>query len=182
MRTNTMQLALVIVFLAHQAYLMLDAIARTAHRKLVSRKYLLEWVTAARAERSSRHDLHAFVVFMWPAVAIAFSATIPIIFVRPHALPVAALWVLAWILSPLVAYYVSRRRLEKVYELPARDLRTGRIVARRTWRFFQTFVGDEDHWLPADNVQEEPLAVAHRTGFRRHCTPVPGHQARPPHV
>src|SRR5438445_1114839 len=82
MRTNTMQLALVIVFLAHQAYLMLDAIARTAHRKLVSRKYLLEWVTAARAERSSRHDLHAFVVFMRPAGAIALSATIPILFFR----------------------------------------------------------------------------------------------------
>ena len=33
-------------------------------------------------------------------------------------------------------------------------------------------------------IRSEPLllAGAHRTGFRRHCTPVPGHQARPPHV
>ncbi|HAA03308.1 MAG TPA: cyclic beta 1-2 glucan synthetase, partial [Syntrophobacteraceae bacterium] len=30
--------------------------------------------------------------------------------------------------------------------------------------FFETFVGPEDHWLPPDNYQEEPIAVvAHRT-------------------
>jgi len=37
-------------------------------------------------------------------------------------------------------------------------------VAARTWRFFETFVGPEDHWLPPDNFQEHPVAViAHRT-------------------
>jgi cyclic beta-1,2-glucan synthetase len=37
-------------------------------------------------------------------------------------------------------------------------------VARKTWRFFETFVGDEDHALPPDNVQLVPLlVVAHRT-------------------
>ena len=48
--------------------------------------------------------------------------------------------------------------------LNAKDLRTVRIVARRTWRFFETFVGDEDNWLPPDNFQEDPRPViAHRT-------------------
>ncbi len=37
-------------------------------------------------------------------------------------------------------------------------------VARRTWRFFETFIGPEDNWLPPDNYQEHPVAViAHRT-------------------
>ena len=37
-------------------------------------------------------------------------------------------------------------------------------IARRTWAFFETFVGPEDHWLPPDNYQEQPaLGVAHRT-------------------
>ena len=37
-------------------------------------------------------------------------------------------------------------------------------LARRTWRFFETFVGPEDNWLPPDNYQEHPVAViAHRT-------------------
>ena len=39
-----------------------------------------------------------------------------------------------------------------------------RTAARKTWGFFETFVGPEDHWLPPDNFQEHPVAVvAHRT-------------------
>ena len=37
-------------------------------------------------------------------------------------------------------------------------------VALKTWRYFETFVGPEDHALPPDNVQLVPeLTVAHRT-------------------
>jgi cyclic beta-1,2-glucan synthetase len=163
LRTNTAQLAVEIVFLSHQAYLMIDAIVRVVHRKLISQKHLLEWTTAEDAERSSAHDLRSFLGFMWPAVAIALVATILMAIAHARALLVAAPFLAAWILSPLIAFYVSRRRVEEAPEITARDVRTGRIVARRTWRFFQTYVGDEDHWLPPDNVQEEPLEIAHRT-------------------
>ena len=37
--------------------------------------------------------------------------------------------------------------------LIARCLRT---TARRTWRYFDEFVGPQTHWLPPDNVQETP--------------------------
>jgi cyclic beta-1,2-glucan synthetase len=44
------------------------------------------------------------------------------------------------------------------------DARFLRGVARKTWAFFDTFVGPKDHWLPPDNVQEHPAEViAHRT-------------------
>jgi len=163
MRTNTGQLALEVVFLAHQAWLMADAIARTAHRKLITNRHLLEWVTAAGAEKSSQHDIPAFFRFMWPAEAIALLAAVLVIVTRPMALPFALPFLLAWVFSPLVAFYVSRRRVEDAREFAPKDVRTGRIVARRTWRFFETFVGDEDHWLPPDNFQEDPPVIAHRT-------------------
>jgi cyclic beta-1,2-glucan synthetase len=39
-----------------------------------------------------------------------------------------------------------------------------RLVARRTWRFFETFVTATDHGLPPDNFQEDPKpTIAHRT-------------------
>lgn len=39
-----------------------------------------------------------------------------------------------------------------------------RMVSRRTWAFFDRFVGPSDNWLPPDNYQEFRLpAVAHRT-------------------
>src|SRR4029450_5293101 len=37
-------------------------------------------------------------------------------------------------------------------------------AARRSWRFFETFVTAEDNWLPPDNFQDDPRpVVAHRT-------------------
>jgi cyclic beta-1,2-glucan synthetase len=163
MRTNTAQLALEVVFLAHQAWLMVDAIARTVYRKLITSRHLLEWVTAAGAEESSTHDMPTFFRFMWPAEAITLLAAALVIVVRIRALPLALPFLLAWALSPAVAFYVSRRRVEDAEEFAPQDVRTARVVARRTWRFFETFVGDEDHWLPPDNFQEDPPVIAHRT-------------------
>ena len=43
-------------------------------------------------------------------------------------------------------------------------MRALRGVARRTWRFFETFVTPADQMLPPDNFQEDPVpVVAHRT-------------------
>jgi cyclic beta-1,2-glucan synthetase len=164
LRTNTAQVGLEIIFLAHQAWLMSDAIIRTVYRKLISHKHLLEWVTAAKAEEGSRHDARAFLQFMWPAEAIAAATLVIVTLLRPRATPWAIPFVLAWALSPVIAAIISRHRAAKVQEFAPKDLRAGRIVARRTWRFFETFVGDEDHWLPPDNFQEDPKPlVAHRT-------------------
>ncbi|HXO15236.1 MAG TPA: protein ndvB, partial [Steroidobacteraceae bacterium] len=51
------QFALLICLLAHQAWLMVDAIGRTLFRLLVTHRNLLQWVTAAQANLSSRLDL-----------------------------------------------------------------------------------------------------------------------------
>ncbi|MCH8241685.1 MAG: hypothetical protein IH897_03615, partial [Planctomycetes bacterium] len=36
------------------------------------------------------------------------------------------------------------------------------LIARRTWRFFEIFVTEEEHWLPPDNFQEDPQPVVAR--------------------
>ncbi len=42
--------------------------------------------------------------------------------------------------------------------------RTLRLIARRTWRYFETFVTAEENFLPPDNFQETPKpAIATRT-------------------
>src|SRR5207302_2444155 len=99
MRTNTAQLALEVVFLAHQAWLMADAIGRTIYRKLISGRHLLEWQTAAHTEKSSTHDIRAFFQFMWPAEAITLVAALLVIFTRTRALPLAIPFLFSWALS-----------------------------------------------------------------------------------
>ena len=47
------QTALLVVFLAHHAWLMADAIGRTLFRLVVSHRRLLEWITAAQSKQNS---------------------------------------------------------------------------------------------------------------------------------
>src|SRR5687768_201658 len=95
-RTNTAQFALSVLLLPHQAYLMLDAIVRTIFRKVFSRKKLLEWVTAADAERTAVQELPGFVLFMWPAEFLAAVALIASAILKPSALPVVFVFAVAW--------------------------------------------------------------------------------------
>ena len=162
-RTNTLQVLLNITFIAHQAYLMGDAIARTLYRKLVSKRRLLEWVTAQEGHATAA-DRKSFLRFMWPAIAIAaFMATL-IVLLKTETILVAAPFLVAWVLSPFIANRLSQPLSVEPKRLGMEDTKVARLIARRTWRFFETFVGEEDHWLPPDNYQEDPKpVVAHRT-------------------
>jgi cyclic beta-1,2-glucan synthetase len=163
-RTNTLQIALSFVFLPHQAYLMCDAIVRTLYRKLFSRKRLLEWVSAAETEGQTRGDFGAFLLFMLPAEILTLLALGLTLALRPSALPVIGVLSAIWLLSPVIAYWVSKRRTMRREVLSADDVAFARRVARHTWRFFEAFVGPEDNWLPPDNYQEDPAPItAHRT-------------------
>ncbi|HUE81414.1 MAG TPA: glucoamylase family protein [Pyrinomonadaceae bacterium] len=162
-RTNTAQVSLSIIFLAHQAYLMSDAIIRTLYRVVISRRQLLEWVTAAQAESSSNYRLAIFLRFMAPAQITVGVAALLLILWRQQFPLVAAPFVVIWLVSPFVAYWISQPLARARPELPPEHLGLARLVGRRTWRFFETFVGTETNWLPPDNYQEDPATLAHRT-------------------
>jgi cyclic beta-1,2-glucan synthetase len=82
-----------------------------------------------------------------------------------QAVPIALPFVLLWISAPAVAHWISVPPKQAEDEtLSTSDTGTLRAIARRTWRFFETFTTSEDHWLPPDNFQEDPKpVVAHRT-------------------
>jgi hypothetical protein len=59
---------------------------------------------------------------------------------------------------------MSRPTLRRAPRLTAEDFAFLRRVARRTWRYFETFITPADNDLPPDNYQEQPAElVAHRT-------------------
>jgi len=63
-----------------------------------------------------------------------------------------------------VAYWLSQPVLPERHLLGPEDRRYLRLIARKTWRYFETLMGAEHHGLPPDNLQETPTAVvAHRT-------------------
>ncbi len=159
------QVGLGLTFLAHQAWLMLDATLRTLARMYATRRHLLEWTTAAQAKASQDLDLAGFYRQMAGGVAIAAATAGLILAVKPDAGWIAAPFVFLWLISPLVARWVSMPPPDSAAgQLSAADIEALRLTARRTWRYFETFVGPEDHALPPDNFQDDPLpVVAHRT-------------------
>jgi cyclic beta-1,2-glucan synthetase len=159
------QSALLVTFLAHQAWLMGDAIGRTIVRLLVTRRHLLEWVTSAQATIGPRLDFPGFFRRMAGAIVIGIAAG-GVVWLWGHgAWPLAVPFALLWITSPAVARWVSLSPAV-AGRVPVSDADASalRLIARRTWRFFETFVTPADHMLPPDNFQEDPAPVlAHRT-------------------
>jgi cyclic beta-1,2-glucan synthetase len=160
-----LQVALTLTLLAHQAWIMADAIVRTLWRLTVTRRNLLEWVTAAQAKIGADLDPLGFYRRMSGGVAIAAAAGLLAASGPLRSLFIAAPFMLLWISSPLVARWISLPRSHARTEpLSSDHARILRLAARRTWRFFATFVGPETHGLPPDNFQEDPAPVlAHRT-------------------
>ena len=158
------QVFLSATFMLDQSRLMVDAIVRTLIRLFITRRNLLEWETAATTERRLGRGLTHFCRTMWPAVATAAGiAGLVIAIDRPDAVA-AAPFLALWLASPLVAYRVSRPRQAAEAPLTPPQRQELRRIARKTWNFFETFVGDEDHGLPPDNYQENPKGdLAHRT-------------------
>ena len=164
LRLALVQAALVTTLLAHQAWLMGDAIARTLWRLSVSRRRLLEWVPAAQATAGLRLDLPSFYRRMAPAVVLGLVALGLVGLARSSGWVMAAPFIAAWIASPAVALLASRPPPPAGRFPPSEaDLRRLRLTARRTWRFFEAFVTPADNMLPPDNFQEDPEAIARRT-------------------
>ncbi len=151
------------VFLLHQSWVMLDAIGRTWFRLLVTRRHLLEWVTAdrsAQVEATASGVLKRMIGI--PLAAAAIAALVAV--VSPDRLPLAIPIVALWCLSPGIAYKTGRPFPRDRAAVNRAARLAFRTVARRTWRFFDDLAGPEDNWLIPDNLQEDRRElVAHRT-------------------
>ena len=159
------QALVALTLLAHHTWLMCDAIARTLYRLTISRRNLLEWVTAAQAKSLSNFALGNFV---WPlrgASVLVVAATATVMLSAPTHWWIAAPFVILWWLSPVVALGLSLPAANTaVAPLAPDDLAMLRQLARGTWGFFESHVSATDHALPPDNYQEDPQpVVAHRS-------------------
>jgi cellobiose phosphorylase len=156
--------AFTLACLPYEAFFSLDAVVRSAWRMRISHKRLLLWNPSGGTDGNDRTDLIGSFRTMWIGPLVAAATAVTLVASKPAALVVAGPMLGLWFVSPVIAWWVSRplaRRRERLTEGQTQFLRK---ISRKTWAFFETFVGEEDHWLPPDNYQEHPVAVvAHRT-------------------
>ncbi|HVB56534.1 MAG TPA: glucoamylase family protein [Candidatus Acidoferrales bacterium] len=158
------QVGLALTFLAYQTWLMCDAIVRTLARLFLTRKNLLEWVTAAQAKYAVDFQLSHIYRRMSAGLAVTAAATAALALGRHQGFVAAAPFLALWAVAPAVARWISVPLRLKAAPLAPPQKQILRSTARRTWRYFETFVSSGDHALPPDNFQEDPKpVVAHRT-------------------
>jgi cellobiose phosphorylase len=163
-RRHLAQAAFTIACLPYEAFFSLDAVMRTVWRMLITRRRLLQWIPSHDSNRESRTDLAGSFRTMWIAPVIAAVAAMSLSLWRPTALVSAGPLLGLWFVSPAIAWWISRPLVHRREKLTTEQIRFLRKLSRKTWAFFETFIGPEDHWLPPDNHQEHPTAVtAHRT-------------------
>ncbi|BBK39943.1 glycosyl transferase [Allostella sp. ATCC 35155] len=165
LRLAAAQTLLSLTFLADQAWRAADAAIRTLRRLFVTRRHLLEWTTAAVSSAGPRLDILGFCRQMAGGTVLALVMAAAALTFQPSAWPLVLPLALLWLCAPLVAQWASRSpktaARRAIADADARDLR---LIARRTWRYFETFVTPAENMLPPDNFQEKPKpVVAHRT-------------------
>ncbi len=160
-----LQCAFLIVSLAHQAWLMVDAVLRTLFRLFIRRRRLLQWVSAAQADRDAKVSRRGLIEQVAASAVFAGLLVAALYLADPRTLAIAAPFAALWTLSPFIARWASLPPPSDGHlSITPTDALALRLIGRRTWRFFEAFVTAEDNMLPPDNFQEDPEPViAHRT-------------------
>lgn len=158
--TGHLQVFVMIVFLPHQALIMVDAIVRTIARLTITHSNLLEWETAAEAEIGKKKTPVEIYLTLAPWLVLAIGLILAA--VRPAALVVAGPILALWLLEDFFTKWVNRRPVDRQRPLSPERESLLRLVALRTWRYFRELSTAENHWLIPDNIQEDPPLVALR--------------------
>jgi cellobiose phosphorylase len=181
-----------VLFMPFEAYNNVDALIRCLVRIYITKTKLLEWNTSTAAAKMFAQNqlLKMFRTLWFEPTVIGLSAVVLLYQyfsgscytnaftygLYPYSWVNIVLNVLqvygfiaAWMSAPIVAWYLSKPieqipEFETVDALQPKDVRFLRLLARKTWRFFETFVREEDNYLPLDNFQEFPKPMyARRT-------------------
>ncbi|MBV8781489.1 MAG: cyclic beta 1-2 glucan synthetase, partial [Phycisphaerae bacterium] len=152
------QILFTLVFLPYDTFTHADAILRTGYRMLYTKRRLLEWTTSSDAHRAAQADLPGFFAAMWIAPILAVVVTAVMVICRRND-PIAWPLLYLWLVSPVVGWWLSRRLKPPVTRLSSTQYAFIGRISRRTWRYFETFVTAQDHWLPPDNVQLHPTTI-----------------------
>ena len=161
-RDRFIQICIDFITLPYEAYLNASAILLTAWRVFFSRKKLLQWNLYSNQQK--QESIFQFYNTMWFAPLFTLLIAFVALYYAPFALAEAMPVLIFWAAAPLFAWSVSRIETSKATQVTELQTIFLRKLARKIWLFFETFVTEQDNWLPPDNYQEYPVErTAHRT-------------------
>ena len=120
---------------------------------------MLEWTTAAQAEKARGSEFKHYDLRLRGAQIVIAVAMVLLFVFRPQSSFVALPFFVLWIAESWIAYLTGRPLPRKERIIQQAQIPVLRGYAREIWRFYETLVDDQTHWLPPDNYQETPEPV-----------------------
>ncbi|HEY9060522.1 MAG TPA: glucoamylase family protein [Pseudobacteroides sp.] len=163
-KASLYQMLLQFIFLPYQGYLVAEAVLTTLYRVFISKKNMLEWVTAADVEKEQKNTVLSFWNKMNITTPISLGLFAFAAILKPYSVVFTLPLLILWSSSPFIAFFISRIREDESYQLSEEDMKDLRIISRKTWRYFEEFINHKNNFLPPDNFQEDPPnGIAYRT-------------------
>ena len=155
---------LILSFLPYKAFVMADAISRSLHRVLITKRNMLEWVTVADTEKNIKNDLiSSYKRMRVNLIASVFLVLFAFLF-QSEKMLLVVIFALLWFVAPKIDFQINTEEVKNTLQLNPQDLKLIRRNARKTWSYFEDFANEENQYLPPDNFQQfPPNGVAHRT-------------------
>lgn len=145
-----------LILLPWEAWVTFSAVCKALWRMNVSKRNLLSWETFAQSG-GKKGGFLSYLERMLPSLVTGAA-----LLLLPCAVIGKAVGVL-WLVSPLFAFVIAQPKRESV-SLSGADRAYLRERAAEIWQYFVDNCTAEDHYLPPDNVQEQPpRGAAHRT-------------------
>ncbi|GAC1443588.1 MAG: hypothetical protein NVSMB63_12570 [Sediminibacterium sp.] len=125
---------------------------------------MLEWDPFSNDQINDHRQAIYIYGLMWYMPLIAAGLLFYLAHFYPLSLITATVILVLWFFSPAISWWISLPFSRRQTGLSAEDNRFLHTLSRKVWAFFETFIGEEDNWLPPDNYQEQPVErIAHRT-------------------
>lgn len=142
------------ILIPQNAFVAADGAVKALWRTFVSRRYLLQWVTAADSEKSGVKNIKRYL----PSIVFAL-----ILLFTPGIIGKTA--GLFFFFAPVIYEPISERKVKtSKKELTPREREKIISYCAAMWKYYEKYAGESEHFLPPDNVQQSPVfAVARRT-------------------
>jgi len=151
-----------IMNLPDKAYTSVNSCVKTLYRMYITKKHLLEWITAEQAEKNSKTNLISYYRSMISNLFLAIFGIMYFIFQRKYGICLIDGYLvltisILWIIAPYLMYKISMIYNNQELKIEDNDNKYLSEIARKTWLFFKEYLDSENNYLPPDNFQENRI-------------------------
>lgn len=140
--------------LPYHTKLYLDAFSRSIYRMVISKKNLLNWVTAEEASKTTKKDFITYLVRFKLNYVVSFALLILVYLLNPSQIFPVLLISFTFLASPLYYYLMGQVPNKKISGLSGNEKQDFFQLAEKTWQYFNRGLIKKNHFLIPDNYQK----------------------------